>query len=87
MLYRRYVDDIIWIFNSESDANKFFVFLNKHLNIEKKLLTKIYVLIIMETIFQHQFIAKSTLSGLAVSKMSHVRKSHAIKHVLYYGVR
>ena len=26
-------------------------------------------------------------TGLAVSKMSHVRQSHAIKHVLYYGVR
>ena len=26
-------------------------------------------------------------TGLAVSKMPHVRQSHAIKHVLYYGVR
>ena len=27
------------------------------------------------------------ITGLAVSKMPHVRQSHAIKHVLYYGVR
>ena len=27
--YRRYVDDIICLFNSESDADKFFVFLNQ----------------------------------------------------------
>ena len=26
-------------------------------------------------------------SGLAVSKMPQVRQPHAIKHVLYYGVR
>ena len=29
ILYRRYVDDIICLFNSESDADKFFVFLNQ----------------------------------------------------------
>ena len=29
VLYRRYVDDIICLFNSESDADKFFVFLNQ----------------------------------------------------------
>ena len=29
ILYRRYVDDIICHFNSESDADKFFVFLNQ----------------------------------------------------------
>ena len=29
ILYCRYVDDIICLFNSESDADKFFVFLNK----------------------------------------------------------
>ena len=27
ILYRRYVDHIIWLFNSKSDADKFFVFL------------------------------------------------------------
>ena len=30
ILYRRYVDDIICIFNCESDADKFFEFLNTH---------------------------------------------------------
>ena len=29
ILYRRYVDDIICLFNSEFDADKFFVFLNQ----------------------------------------------------------
>ena len=29
ILYRRYVDDIICLFNSESDTDKFFVFLNQ----------------------------------------------------------
>ena len=29
VLYRRYVDDIICLFNCESDADKFFVFLNQ----------------------------------------------------------
>ena len=29
ILYRRYVDDIICLFNSESDADKFFAFLNQ----------------------------------------------------------
>ena len=29
ILYRRYVDDIICLFNSESGADKFFVFLNQ----------------------------------------------------------
>ena len=29
ILYRKYVDDIICLFNSESDADKFFVFLNQ----------------------------------------------------------
>ena len=27
------------------------------------------------------------IAGQGVSKMPHVRQSHAIKHVLYYGVR
>ena len=30
ILYLRYVDDIIYLFNSKSDADKFFVFLNQH---------------------------------------------------------
>ena len=35
ILYRRYVDDIICLFNSESDADKFYEFLNKqHPNIK-----------------------------------------------------
>ena len=35
ILYRRYVDDIINLFNSESDADKFYEFLNKqHPNIK-----------------------------------------------------
>ena len=35
ILYRRYVDDIICLFNSESDADKFYKFLNKqHPNIK-----------------------------------------------------
>ena len=29
ILYRRYVDDIICLFNSESDVDKFYEFLNK----------------------------------------------------------
>ena len=29
VLYRTYVDDIICLFNSKSDADKFFVFLNQ----------------------------------------------------------
>ena len=34
LLYQRYVDDIICLFNSEQDANDFFKFLNaQHLNI------------------------------------------------------
>ena len=35
ILYRRYVDDIICLFNSESEADKFFIFLNqRHLKIK-----------------------------------------------------
>ena len=35
ILYRRYVDDIICLFNCESDADKFFEFLNtQHPNIK-----------------------------------------------------
>ena len=35
ILYRRYIDDIICLFNGESDADKFFEFLNrKHPNIK-----------------------------------------------------
>ena len=35
ILYRRYVDHIICLFNSESEANKFYEFLNKqHPNIK-----------------------------------------------------
>ena len=30
ILYRRYVDYIICLFNSESDANRFYEFLSKH---------------------------------------------------------
>ena len=33
-LYRCYVDDIFCLFNSESDADTFYEFLNKHLNIK-----------------------------------------------------
>ena len=33
------------------------------------------------------WILKVANTGQAVSKMLHVRQSHAIKHVLYYGVR
>ena len=29
ILYSRFVDDIVCLFNSESDADKFFVFLNQ----------------------------------------------------------
>ena len=41
ILYRRYMDDIICLFNRESDAGKFFVFLNQQhpkikLTIEKQ---------------------------------------------------
>ena len=36
-MYRRYVEDIICLFNSESDADKFFEFLNRqHPNIKFK---------------------------------------------------
>ena len=47
ILYRRYVDDIICLFNWESDADKFFEFLDRqHPNIkftyEKKLIDKFH---------------------------------------------
>ena len=41
----------------------------------------------MTALINLQMLAKKQHgSGLAVSKMPHVRQSHPIKHVLYYGV-
>ena len=69
VLYRRYVDDIICLFNSEYDADKFFVFLNQRhrkikFTIEKQTenqLSSLDLLITsMVTIFKLQFIGKST---------------------------
>ena len=41
ILYRRYVDDIICLFNSESGTDKFFVFLNqRHTKINLQLKNK-----------------------------------------------
>ena len=34
----------------------------------------------------NEMLLKRLIPGLAASKMPHVRQSHAIKYVLYYGV-
>ena len=70
VLYRRYVDDIICLFNCESDADKFFVFLNQRhpkikFTIEKQTENQLSFLdllitVTMVTIFKLQFIGKST---------------------------
>ena len=90
ILYRRYVDDIICLFNCESDADKLFEFLNsQHPNIkfkfEKRVNKQISFLDVLVTNDGDQFstsvFCKTTAIGLFTNYLGFTPFSYKVRRV------